>query len=132
MAASKRGKTSWTGTAFMIEALVLLFVLVASLAVFTSLFAYSANSAQQAQRIADATALAQNSAEGFSANPAAVESGKGTGMAATQGANGYAVSCEVAAEPQATGTFYTAHITVSDSQGEACALDVARYVEGGE
>ncbi len=132
MAALKRGKTPWTNTAFMIEALVLLFVLVASLAVFTSLFAYSANSAQQAQRISDATAIAQNAAEEFSANPASVEGGKSVGAASSAQAEGFAVSCDVTAQPQTAGTFYSAHITVSDSQGEACALDVARYVEGGE
>ncbi len=130
MAALKRGKTSWTGTAFMIEALVLLFVLVASLAVFTSLFAYSANSAQQAQRITDATAVAQSAAEEFSANPVAVEAGNSVGASAYQGAEGFDVSCQVTKNPQAGGALYSAHITVSDAQGEAYALDVARYVEG--
>lgn len=132
MASLKRGKTPWTNTAFMIESLVLLFVLVASLAVFTALFAYSADSAKQAQRISDATAIAQNAAEEFSANPASAEAGKSVGAAASAQAEGFAVSYDVTAQPQAAGTFYSVHITVSDSQGEAYALDAARFVEGGE
>ncbi len=130
MAATRQGKKPWTSTAFMIEALALLFVLVASLAVFTALFASSANSAKQAQRISDATAVAQNAAEEFSANPAAVEAGKNVGSNAYRASSEFDVSCDVSKDAQATGTLYCAHITVSDSEGEAYALDVARYVEG--
>ncbi len=130
MAATRQGKKPWTSTAFMIEALVLLFVLVASLAVFTALFASSANSAKQAQRISDATAVAQNAAEEFSANPAAVEAGNNVGSNAYRVSGEFDVSCDVSKDAQATGTLYSAHITVSDSEGEAYALDVARYVEG--
>lgn len=128
---SQRKKATWTGTAFMVEALVLLFFLVASLAVFTQLFAYSANEAKQAGRLTQATAIAENAAEEFSVNPTAVAQGKPVGQAAAQGADGFTVSCDVSAETQAAGTFYTAHISVSDNEGEAYALDAARYVEGG-
>lgn len=132
MTAQKQGKTSWTGTAFMVEALVLLFFLVASLAVFTQLFAYSANGAKEAQRITQATELAQNAAEEFSANPQAVAAGQtvGPGTAQGEGADGFTVSCDVSDEAQGNGTYYTAHITVTDDEGEAYALDAARYVEG--
>ena len=130
MAVSKQGKTRWTGTAFMIEALVLLFVLVASLAVFTSLFAYAANSSQQAKRISSASVVAQNAAEEFSADPAAVNDGQSLGTGAAQGADAFEVSCKVSAQGQGNGTLYSAHITVSDAQGEAYALDTVRYVEG--
>lgn len=132
MTAQKQGKTSWTGTAFMVEALVLLFFLVASLAVFTQLFAYSANGAKEAQRITQATELAQNAAEEFSANPQAVAAGQTVGLGAAQGegADGFTVSCDVSNEAQGHGTYYTAHITVTDSEGEAYALDASRYVEG--
>lgn len=128
---NQRKKATWTGTAFMIEALVLLFFLIASLAVFTQLFAYSANEAKQAGRLTQATAIAENAAEEFSVNPAAVAQGKPVGQATAQGAEGFTVSCDVSTETQAAGTFYTAHISVSDSEGEAYALDAARYVEGG-
>lgn len=132
MAAQKQGKTSWTGTAFMVEALVLLFFLVASLAVFTQLFAYSANGAKEAQRITQATELVQNAAEEFSANPQAVAAGQtvGLGAAQSEGADSFTVSCDVSDEAQGHGTYYTAHITVTDSEGEAYALDASRYMEG--
>lgn len=130
MPVSKRGSTSWTGTAFMVETLVLLFFLIASLAVFTQLFAYSANEAKQANRITEATAIAQNAAEEFSVNPQAVAAGRPVGLGAAQGAEGYTVTCTVKDAPQATGTYYAAHISVSDDEGEAYALDAARYVEG--
>lgn len=132
MATQKQGKTSWTGTAFMVEALVLLFFLVASLAVFTQLFAYSANGAKQAQRLTQATELAQNAAEEFSANPQAVAAGQTVGLGTAQGGNadGFTVSCNVSDEAQGHGTYYTAHISVSDNEGEAYALDASRYVEG--
>ncbi len=115
----------------MIEVLVLLFFLVASLAVFTQLFAYSANSAKQAQRLTQATEIAQNAAEEFSANPQAAAEGKTVGLDAAQGTDGsFTTACTVASEPQGSGTYYTAHISVSDDQGEAYALDASRYVEG--
>lgn len=123
-------KSSWTGTAFMIEVLVLLLFLVASLAVLTQAFAYSVNEAKQADRITQATTLAQNAAEEFSANPQAVAAGQPVGQNDAQGTDNFTVSCTVSNELQATGTFYTAHISVSDGEGEAYALDAARFVEG--
>lgn len=127
----KGSKHPWTTTAFMIETLVLLFFLVASLAAFTQLFAYSANSAKQAQRLTQATELAQNAAEEFSANPQAVAEGKAVGLGVAQGTDdSLTTTCTVTSEPQSSGTYYTAHISVSDSQGEAYTLDASRYVEG--
>ena len=132
MAHKQRGdKHPWTTTAFMIEALVLLFFLVASLAVFTQLFAYSANSANQAQRLTQATELAQNAAEEFSANPQAVAKDETVGLGtAHESENGFSTTCTVTSEAQSSGTYYTAHISVADEQGEAYALDASRYVEG--
>lgn len=50
-------------TAFLIEALVLMAVLIASMAVFTQLFTHSAVAAHQAEELTRATLLAQNAAE---------------------------------------------------------------------
>ena len=50
-------------TAFLIEALVLMAVLSASMAVFTQLFTHSAVAAHQAEELTKATLLAQNAAE---------------------------------------------------------------------
>ncbi len=127
----KQGKTPWSSTAFMIEALVLLFVLVASLAVFTTLFAQSATGAHQAKRISEASVVAQNAAEEFSADPTAVANGTAVGAGAAQGDGTWTVHCKVTGqEAGEAGTLYTAHITVDDEQGEAYALDTSRFVKG--
>ena len=130
-AGSKPGKTPWKSTAFMIEALVLLFVLVASLAVFTTLFAQSATNAHQAKRISEASVVAQNAAEEFSSDAAAVAAGQTVGAGvAKNGSDGFNVKCDVTSQKESTGTMYTAHITVSDSAGTAYELDTTHYVSG--
>ena len=128
-----RGKTSWTSTAFMVEAIALLFFLVASVAVFTQLFASAANDSNQASRLASATVVAQNVAEEFSANPAAVAKGEEVGLGiAKEGTSKFQVKCKVTKKKQSSGILYTAHITVSDDQGAAYSLDADRFVEGGK
>ena len=89
-------------TAFLIEALVLMAVLIASMAVFTQLFTHSAVAAHQAEELTRATLLAQNAAEEFSSDPAAVAAGKTVGqgvaagnVSAVDGSDGLAVSCDV-------------------------------------
>ena len=119
-------------TAFLVEALVLMAVLIASMAVFTLLFAHSAVAAHQAKDLTRATLLAQNAAEEFSSDPAAVAAGKtvGQGVSAVDDSDGLTVSCNVDSDVQGRGTLYTAHITVSDDSGEVYALDVSRYESG--
>ena len=114
-------------TAFLIEALVLMAVLIASMAVFTQLFTHSAVAAHQAEDLTRATLLAQNAAEEFSSDPAAVAAGKtvGQGVAA-----GNVSAGDVDSDAQGRGTLYTAHITVSDDSGEVYALDASRYESG--
>ena len=120
-------------TAFLIEALVLMAVLIASMAVFT----HSAVAAHQAEDLTRATLLAQNAAEEFSSDPAAVAAGKTVGqgvaagnVSAVDGSDGLTVSCDVDSDAQGRGTLYTAHITVSDDSGEVYALDASRYESG--
>lgn len=114
-------------TAFLIEALVLMAVLIASMAVFTQLFTHSAVAAHQAEELTRATLLAQNAAEEFSSDPAAVAAGDAS---AVDGSDGLTVSCDVDSDAQGRGTLYTAHITVSDDSGEVYALDASRYESG--
>ena len=114
-------------TAFLIEALVLMAVLIASMAVFTQLFTHSAVAAHQAEDLTRATLLAQNAAEDFSSDPAAVAAGN---VSAVDGSDGLTVSCDVDSDAQGRGTLYTAHITVSDDSGEVYALDASRYESG--
>ena len=84
-----------------------------------------------------ATLLAQNAAEEFSSDPAAVAAGKTVGqgvaagnVSAVDGSDGLTVSCDVDSDAQGRGTLYTAHITVSDDSGEVYALDASRYESG--
>ena len=114
-------------TAFLIEALVLMAVLIASMAVFTQLFTHSAVAAHQAENLTRATLLAQNAAEEFSSDPAAVAAGN---VSAVDGSDGLTVSCDVDSDAQGRGVLYTAHITVSDDSGEVYALDASRYESG--
>ena len=94
-------------TAFLIEALVLMAVLIASMAVFTQLFTHSAVAAHQAEELTKATLLAQNAAEEFSSDPAAVAAGKTVGqgvaagnVSAVDGSDGLTVSCDVDSDAQ--------------------------------
>lgn len=130
--AMRKESSAWTSTAFMVEVLVLLFFLIASMAIFTQLFASSITTSADANRLSQATVLAQNAAEEFSANPAAVASGKkiGAGTAA-DGSDDLGVTCDVTSKKTATGTLYEAHITVTDEDDSIYELDATRYVEGG-
>ena len=137
--ASKQGaqRPGWSNTAFVVEALVLLVVLIACMAVFTQLFARSASLAADTERMATATALAQSAAEEFSSDPESVAVGRQVGLGVSAGnvaaaglddSDDFTVSCTVDAAPTTAGVLYTAHITVSDSLGEAYALTTTRYV----
>ena len=120
-------------TAFLIEALVLMAVLIASMAVFTQLFTHSAVAAHQAEELTRATLLAQNAAEEFSSVAAGKTIGQGVAAgdaSAVDGSDGLTVSCDVDSDAQGRGTLYTAHITVSDDSGEVYALDASRYESG--
>ncbi len=140
-AKAQREKSSWTSTAFMVEAVVLLFFLIASMAAFTQLFCMAADTSVKASRLASATTIAQNAAEEFSADPVSVAKGNQIGAGvATGAASGEAsneagelqVSCDVTKKKQSAGTLYTAHIVVSDSDSEVYTLEADRYVEGGD
>ena len=125
-------------TAFLIEALMLMAVLIASMAVFTQLFTHSAVAAHQAEELTRATLLAQNAAEEFSSDAAqqlyeGINIGQGAAVgnvSAVDGSDGLTVSCDVDSDAQGRGTLYTAHITVSDDSGEVYALDASRYESG--
>lgn len=126
-------RPGWMSTAFLVEALVLLVVLIASMAVFTQLFSQSAATARHAERMTSAVLAAQNAAEEFSSNPAAVAGGKQVGSGVAAGVSqddGLAVTCDVESESESAGTLYTACITVSDDSGQLYQLNAKRYVSG--
>lgn len=137
--------STWQNAAFVIEALVLLAALTASIAVFTSLFSKSIVLSSDATKLTRAVQLAESAADEFSSNPEAVAAGQsvGTGVAAGEAdAEGLSVSVDVEESPADAGTLYTAHVSVVDTAAAASdgasaqgsdgtviyALDVTRYV----
>ena len=126
-------KGGWSSISFVVEALVLLVFLAASMAIFTQLFAGSSTLASESERLSTAVMVAKDAAEEFESEPAAVASGQPVGLTViANGKDGFDVACDVTTEAEGAGTMYTAHITVSDSQGTAYELDASRYVSGVE
>lgn len=100
---------SWHGTAFLVEALVLLLFLVASLGVFMQAFARARAMGAQAAQLESAVALASDMAERFCADPAAVsEPVEEDGLVAT---------CDVEAPAAGEAAPLRAIITVTDAGG---------------
>lgn len=128
----KHDRAPLANTAFLVESMVLLFFLVAALAVFTQVFASSISNSVEANRLSAATEVAQNAAEEFSANPAAAAQGHAVGAGIAENGSGeFSVNCNVTSESNGAGTLYSAHIEVSDDQGVAYELDAASFVAGG-
>lgn len=128
-ASRNKRRSNWSSTAFLVESLVLLFFLIACLAVFTQMFAHSWQASSDASRLSAACVVAQNAAEEFEANPQTVQNGTFD----VNDANGasFCVSRTVESEAAAAGIIYTAHISVSDNTGEVYSLEAQRYMEGG-
>ena len=118
-ASRNKRRSNWSSTAFLVESLVLLFFLIACLAVFTQMFAHSWLASSNASRLSAACVVAQNAAEDFEANPQGVQNGA------------FDVNRTVESEATAAGTMYTVHIAVSDDTGEVYSLEAQRYMEGG-
>lgn len=126
MARPDNGKANpWGGTAYLVEAMVLLAFLVAALAVCSALFAQSLSTAREQSRLERAVAVATDTAERFSADPSDPEG------CIPDDTDGLDVACDVTPEQNAAGTLYEATITVSDGGQQVYTLTTARYVEGG-
>ena len=125
-------RSNWSNTAFLVESLVLLFFLIACLAVFTQMFAHSWQASSDASKLSAACVVAQNAAEEFEANPQAVQNDT-IDVSDVSDASGtsFRVSRSVESEATAAGTMYTVHIAVSDAMGEVYSLEAQRYMEGG-
>ena len=122
-------RSNWSNTAFLVESLVLLFFLIACLAVFTQMFAHSWRASSDASKLSAACVVAQNAAEEFEANPQAVQND--TIDVSDASGTSFRVSRSVESEATAAGTMYTVHIAVSDDMGEVYSLEAQRYMEGG-
>lgn len=112
----------WAGTAFLVEALVLLLLLLATLAVFVGLLAPAITKGVGQERLDRAVCIASNTAETFSSDP--------EGFACEPEQDGLHVSCDVVPERMGAGTLYEATITVSDDEAPIYQLSCARYVGG--
>ena len=127
LAAHRRPDTTWHGTAFVVEALVLLVFLAFALATFMQLFSAAHQRGVAEHELTQAVLLASNDAEQFAAAP---QEGS---TADTFDVNGvtYLVTRSVAPAPQEGGTLYRAEIIVETEGEQVYALNTARYVSNG-
>ena len=136
---SAHDRRPWHGSAFIVEALVLLVFLIASLAVLMQVIGGAHERGEDADRLSNAIILASNDAEAFSADPTVgdlittyalvddelvVEAGND----ATASADRYDVTRTVQAQAQQAGILYEAHIEVTSDDAIVYQVDTARYV----
>lgn len=117
----------WANLAFVVEALILLFAIVVSMAVFTSLYAKAATLAARSEDLTQAIQMAQSAAEEFSNDPASVASGTPVGLGFAAGEKNtasLAVTCDVEEEATEAGVLYRAHIAVVEA-GDAAEADAS-------
>ncbi len=115
-----RDRPRWHSMAFLVESMILLVFLAASLAVFIQLFSKSAAWATSAEKLSSAIAAAGNGAERFAANPENTEESAYDGD--------LRVVTSVEAEKQTGGTLYHATVEVYDDSTLLYTIQTARYV----
>ena len=129
----------WHGAAFIVEALVLLVFLIASLAVIMQVIAGAHERSIEADRLSNAIILASNDAEAFAADPTSGNTGgeyvlvdgqlvQPEGPIDVLDKSVYDLTRIVEAQSQPGGTLYTAHIYVSCGGEATYQIDTARYV----
>ena len=121
---SARHQVNRRGTGFLVEALLVLALLMACLAVFVRLFSAAQLEGLHANHISEAVIVATNCAEEFCADP--------TGVDGSSSRDGFDVTCEVTPTRRDGGTYYEAHIVVSANDEKLYELDTSRYVSGGD
>lgn len=141
------GRASWHGTALLVEALVLLAFLVASLALFMQVFAQTRGMGAEGSELAQAVAMASDLAEEFAADPAVEpdpleRDGLTASCAVATVAADDAGGADGQTDPDAddapsgvssgaAGTLYRATILVTDGDGdEVYRLVTERYASG--
>lgn len=118
-------RPAWSGMAVLVEAMVVLLFLIASLAIITQLFAKAAIRAQEGERLARAVAVATDAAERFAADP--------DEAAGTTVTDELEVVCEVVPTDTPAGTLYDATISVfvqgdtDSAQAPVYVLTTSRY-----
>ena len=108
------------GSAFLVEALVVLGFLMVALTIFVQLFSKAQIQGLGANQLSKAVFVATNYAEEFSADP--------TGVEAQREEDGLTATCSVEENKRNGGTLYEATIEVSDGSKTIYTLATARYV----
>lgn len=137
--AARRGEDAgWHGTAFVVEALLLLAFLAFSLAVFMQLFGSAHARSMEERQLTQAVLLASNEAERFAADPrsgfgAALYDAEGNALSTDGGedAGAFVVERETTFEQMPDGTLYRADIVVSCEGETIYELETARYLSDG-
>ncbi len=138
----KRSSRTWHGAAFVVEALVLLAFLMASLAVLVQLMGAAHDRGEEADRLTSAIVLASNDAEAFAADPASgsrterfqdvdgalAPAEANSGENAGEGAGAFEVQRTVTQQDEGAGTLFSARIAVSAHGEIVYELDTSRYV----
>ena len=120
-------RASWTSTAFIVEAIVLLVALIASLAVLVLSFTIALNRSVESRTLDAATIAASSIAEHFAANPADVQDETVLGD--------LRITCTVTDEAREGGVMHHARIDVFEiSAGDGAtpmySIETARYESG--
>lgn len=122
---SNKGRPSWIGLAFVVEAILLLVFLIGAMALFTNLFASSVKRCDESQALTVAVAVASDTAERFAANPDSVPQ--------SAIASDMVVTCDVADDKREDGVFRVATITVYDPDEQPVyTLTTAVYESGAQ
>ncbi|WP_302391075.1 hypothetical protein [Eggerthella sinensis] len=140
---SVHDRRPWHGAAFIVESLVLLVFLMASLAVLMQVMGNAHERGIEADKLSNAIILASNDAETFAADPTTGNTGgefalvdgeliQPEGPIDALDKNVYELTRIVEAQKQPGGTLYTAHIYVSCGGGTVYELNTSRYVSGEE
>lgn len=111
-AGSGDSQPRWSGAAILVESMLLLVFLIASLAIFTQMFSASLERAEESRELTAAVAAASGAAERFAAHPSQASGETVVGD--------LRVVCDVQAEPHQVGTLYRADISVfrMDANGD--------------
>ena len=123
---TRASRPAWANVAFIVEAMVLLVFLIASLAVFMQLFSAALERSEQGGTTTEAVAVASATAERFAADPQSVPS------AAEY--DDLVVTCDVKPEARDRGVVYHADIAVypkdEPSEDAVYTISTSVYVSG--
>lgn len=114
-------RPAWSSVAFVVEAMLLLVFLIASLALFTNLFAGAVTQSKEGATLTDAVALATSAAERFEADPEYAAGNMQDGD--------LRVNCDVTSEQRAGGTLYHAVIKVYATDADYLAYTSSNEFE---